>query len=206
MILEMRTSRYVPGVTPKVNAAYEAGLSERSALSPLGGLFHVDVGVLNTSIELWPYQDEAERAEVLEKSGQLSTWPPAVQEIRIAEETIVLDAAPSNEEFTTGAFGKLYEIRIYHIVPGKMAHALRNWAEKIGPRAAMSPFIGLFVKEDDKTNSFVHIWAYDDGLHRSAIRAEAQQKGIWPPGLSADGLLVRQESVLAIPAPFSPLH
>jgi hypothetical protein len=206
MILEMRTNRYVPGATPKVNAAYEKALPARAELSTFGGLFHVDVGVLNTSIELWPYADEQARATVLAKAGELAEWPPALEEVKIAEETIVLQPAPSNEEFRVGEFGKIYEFRIYQVVPGSMARALKNWGDRIAERAKMSPFLGLYYNDSERSQAFVHIWAYADGAERQAIRAEAQARGIWPPHLSSEGLLVRQESIIAIPAPFSPLH
>jgi hypothetical protein len=43
-------------------------------------------------------------------------------------------------------------------------------------------------------------------VERQRIRAEAIRLGIWPPNTRAEGMLLKQENMLAIPASFSPLH
>ena len=207
MILEMKTTRYVPGATGQVNLAYEQGLPERVKLSPFAGLFHLDTGVLNSTIELWSYEDREQRDVVQKSATEQKDWPPELERLVVGTETMLLEPAPSNHEFPArGDFGGLYEFRIYQIVPGKLDDVFSRWSEKISEREQLSPFLGAFGLADEKAPVFVHIWAYDDAGHRQATRAEAQRRGNWPPGLTADGLLVRQESILAIPAPFSPLH
>ena len=64
MIVEMRTTLVRPMTQKKVEERFAQALPERQKLSPLGGFFHTDVGTLNQIIELWPYDNMAQREDV----------------------------------------------------------------------------------------------------------------------------------------------
>ena len=205
MILEMRTTVYKPRSTLQVNARFEAALPERTALSPLAGFFHSDVGVLNSTVELWPYESLEARDEVFQKASELASWPPELDELRLEERVDLLVPASFNGPFETGAFGDVYEIRTYTVTGAGIDQMLESWSKQIDGRRAMSHCTGVFYSPEGETRLFVHIWPYGDAAERFRTRAAAIAAGIWPPK-GNDGVLLYQQSMLALPAPFSPLH
>jgi NIPSNAP len=78
-----------------------------------------------------------------------------------------------------------------------MPEVIERGAEKIPQREKMSPFIGAWQTTSERLSRLVHVWAYDD---------EAIASGAWPPNTHAEGMLLHQHNILAIPAPFSPWH
>src|SRR5439155_821217 len=98
----------------------------------------------------------------------------------------------------------IYEMRTYTCKPGKTPEAEERFAKGLPNRVKLSPLVAFWYTDMGPLNQWVHIWAYNDAAERQRIRAEAQKQGIWPPKTAE--LLLRQESVLAIPASFSPLR
>ena len=202
MIFEMRTYRLQPGSVPEVEKRFGEALTERVKVSPLGAFFHTEVGPLNHIIHIWPYDDLQHRTRL--RSQSIPNWPPKIQEFMIEMESKIVNAAPFCPAFTPRQHGNLYEIRTYTMQPGVAQQVIERWAERIPGRVRLSPLAAAGHTELGPLNQWIHIWAYKDAAERFRIRDEARQSGLWPP--RTQGLFVKQENMLVVPAAFSPLH
>ena len=201
MIVDLEIFHYRPGSEAAVTAACGAALGPRAEVSPLLGYWTVDVGPLNSAAMLWSYADATDRARANEAASGLARFPPPLEEVLGAPQSLVLEPAPFNGPLEPGEYGGLYEIRIYDYEPGSIGTVIERWSERIEARRALSPLIGCFFASSGLTDKWVHIWAYNDAGDRQRIRAEAARAGIWPPR-TAD-MLMKQENLLALPAAFS---
>lgn len=206
MLVELRTLQLKIAAGPAVARAFAAALPSRTELSPLAGFFNTEVGTLNRVIQLWPYESATQRESVLASAEQLPQWPPQIEEHVVEEQVRLLEPLPFSPPLEPGEFGAIYEIRTYTYGVGFMPEVIERWSEKIPERSKLSPFIGAYRTTTGRRDQLVHIWAYRDAADRQRIRAEAIESGAWPPNTHAEGMLLRQENVLTIPAVFSPLR
>jgi hypothetical protein len=105
----------------------------------------------------------------------------------------------------TGAFGAVYEVRVYHIKPAGLRPVLSAWEAAIGERQKLSPILLAGYALDGAVPRMVHICPYAGVDARTRIRGEAVSSGIWPPKGGPDWLTTMQSTIF-IPAKFSPLH
>ena len=96
----------------------------------------------------------------------------------------------------------IHEIRTYQLQSGTTPQFLAATGAMVEKRIEYSPLIGFFYTEVGQLNQVVHIWQYDDLNHRTEIRANVVEDGIWPPD-NAD-ITITQQSDIYIPAPFMP--
>ena len=85
-----------------------------------------------------------------------------------------------------------------------MPTVLERWEKLIGERIKFSPLAACWHTAIGPLNQFIHIWPYQDTAQRDRVRAEAFKSGKWPP--ETREFLLKQENMIAVPAPFSPLH
>ena len=85
-------------------------------MSPLGALFHTEVGPLNRIIHIWPYDDLQHRTRG--RSQPIPNWPPMTQEFIVEMESKMVIAASFCPPFTPRQYGNLYEIRTHTMQPG----------------------------------------------------------------------------------------
>lgn len=113
---------------------------------------------------------------------------------------------PCLPDVVPGAYGALYEFRIYRLQPhGALQAALKGWADVIQARLALAPISAVMHSVSGEVPRLVHIYPYRDMQHRIDIREQAIATGVWPPkGGSARNQVMAAE--IAVPAPFSPLH
>jgi NIPSNAP len=205
MIIEMRTYLLKPGTTAAFEERFTEGLSARLQFSRLGGLWHTEVGQLNTVVHVWPYESFEDRERIGQAARKTGKWPPKTHEFIITQESKILQPAPFSPPLEERKLGNNYEIRIYTYQPGTMPTVLERFAQVIPDRVKLSPLAGAWYSAIGSLNQYVHVWAYKDGGERERIRAEAQKtvKG-WPP--QTREFMVKQENMLVIPAACSPLH
>ena len=99
------------------------------------------------------------------------------------------------------------EMRTYQLQPGKAPEFLKIYQQNGLPLISRyAKLIGCWTQETGTLNSVVFLWGYDDFGHRSAQRAKLAQDREWQAFVPTIlPYLVHQESVLLVPAPFSPL-
>ena len=104
-----------------------------------------------------------------------------------------------------GEHGGLYEFRTYTYNPGAIPKVIEAWKPLVGARAAVSPLVFAGFTDIGPLNQWVHVWAYKSMADRESRRAQAMKPGAWPPPRPDGVTLLKQESVFAVPASFSPL-
>jgi hypothetical protein len=205
MIIEMRTYQLKPGGVAPYEERFGKALAIREKHSKLGGFWHTEVGTLNQVIHIWPYVSLDVRAGVRKALAKEPGWPPDTREFVVSQQSEVFNPAPFSPRIEPRQLGGIYEIRMYSYAAGSIPAVIDTWAAKIEGRVKLSPLVGAWYSEFGALNKWVHIWAYKDVAERMRIRAEAVSSGVWPPG-SPPGALLRQETMLVVPAAFSPLR
>jgi hypothetical protein len=213
MIVDMQFIEAKSRAAAAVEQRFEAALSARTRLSPLGAFWRSEVGLLNQYIAVWPYASMAERHRVLEEETKLDGWPPDLAELVVRQHARMYQAAPFSPPIGPRKLGRLYEIRRYHYEPGAIPGVIAAWSEIIAERMKHSPFVGAWYSEEGSTHEWIHVWAYESFEARERTREAVARAGIWPVsvvdrrlGREPRAVSLRMENMLAVPARFSPLQ
>lgn len=206
MIYEVRTYRLKPRTMPGFIEAFGSAYESRKELSPVSAFFYSEIGPLNQVIHIWPYQDLAERDRIRGEAAASGNWPPKAPERPVHMQSEIFKPFPFIGDFASGKVGPVFEWRSYMIAPGMMPGVMEGWEAAIEERRKLSPVVMAMHTELGELNKFVHIWAYESLDHRQAVRAEAMEKGIWPPPGSPKGAILEQENKILFAAPFSPVQ
>jgi len=204
MIIEMRSYDVQPGMVKDVEERFAAGLPHRTEFSPLAAFWHTDVGPLNRVIHVWPYEDLNERERIRKAANDHVHWPPKIQEFVVQQESKILQPAPYSPELGNKKLGNIYEIRTYTTRPGTLPEMVKMWGGYLEERLKLSPLAAVWYSELGPLNQFIHIWPYENMAERDRVRAESMKLKTWPP--PSRQFLVKQESMIVVPASFSPLH
>ena len=71
----------------------------------------------------------------------------------------------------------IYEFRTYTLKPRTLPEFLKRFGEALPPRLALSRLAAFWYTEIGPLNQVLHVWAYENVLERSRIRAEAVKMG-----------------------------
>lgn len=200
--VEMTITEVRPRMVDRALATLEAALGGRPEVLQPAGVWRTDAGALNQIIILWIGRDDA---EVLRTSSEvLST----LEEMRIGQRRLDLTPAPFSPALLPRRLGAFYEFRFYTYKPGSFAGIIDRWQGAISKRLEYSPLLGAWCAEEASSDELVHVWAYKDANEWQSVRQEVIAKGFWPPPATAESsqLLLRQTSVIALPASFSRIH
>jgi hypothetical protein len=92
---EMRSYICKAGTIKDIKEAWLTKLKERTALSPMSGVFSVDIGTALKIVHLWPYQDLKQRSTIRKKAADEGIWPPSGgKENFFSQENKILLPAP----------------------------------------------------------------------------------------------------------------
>lgn len=205
MIVEYRTYLLKPGSAPEWERRFSEFKHLRTSVSPLGGLWHVTTGPLNTLVHFWPYESLEHRMDVRFRVSRLPNWPPPMRDLLVDMESAVYQPASFSPPFTEAHHGSLYEFCIDSFLPGGTGECEEAWKTAIEDRARYSPLVFCGASEFGPLNRWLHVWAYRNPAHREEVMSLLKQQECWPPRTGL-GKLVKQESFFAEPADFSPLH
>lgn len=204
MLIDLRFEQLKPRTVPAYEAEFGQALPQRAALSPLGGFWRTEVGSIDQLVQVWPYQDGTQRDKVLQEAARLPAWAAIESHASsLEQESRLLVPAPFSPPLVPRKLGNLYELRIYSYEAGSIPAVIERWQEKIEPRLKLSPLVMCGYTTSGRLHQWVHLWAYENALERQKIRAESIRQGIWPP--NALGGLLRQQNMLLVPFPLSPL-
>ncbi len=204
MIYEIRTYQLAPGSLAEVEKRFGEAYEYRKKYSPLTAFWHTEVGPLNEIIHVWGYKDLAERARIRGEAVKDGNWPPKTSEFITAMRSEIVTAFDFVPAPSPGKLGPYYEVRYYTLKGGTLPDTAKRWQAALPERIKLSPVVLAGGVEFGHANGFVHIWAYSSLDQRMQVRADARQKGIWPP--PGGGNLISQETKIVMPAAFSPLQ
>jgi len=207
MIYELRTYTVKPGAVAEYESRFAEAYAVREKYSPLGGMWHTDVGPLNQVLHVWPYPSLQQRAETRAAAARDASgkWPPKTEELLVSQEVDILDPVPGVADWDgPRQWGDVYELRMYTYAPGDAAKAAAAFAEALPGRAAIYPVAAIFTSQIGNLNRVYQLFPFKSLAHRDEVRAEFRRGGVWPP--HADVRPLSQLVRLLLPAAFSPLH
>ena len=95
----------------------------------------------------------------------------------------------------------IYEMRTYALKPGAVDEFEERFAEGLPTREKYSKLGAFWHTEFGPLNQVIHVWPYEDLKQRTEVREAAiDSSGKWPP--KTQGLVLRQEAEIVVPAPF----
>jgi hypothetical protein len=103
----------------------------------------------------------------------------------------------------------LVEKRTYTLYPGKTSEYLKLYEQEgMAIQTRILPrMVGYFCSELGELNQIIHMWGYDDLNERERKRKELGADPGWQAYIGkVRPLIVRQESQILIPTPFSPIR
>jgi len=206
MIIEVRTYQLKPASVAEFEKRFGDALPAREKLSRLAAFWHTEVGPLNEVTHVWTYDSADQRLAIRAEAIKTGVWPPKTSEFVVTMQSEIFTPAPFSPALEPREVGPLFEIRSYTLAPSAVPGMIERWSTKIEDRIKLSPLVGAWYSEFGALNKWVHIWAYKDAAERQRIRADAVARGIWPPGGSPAGSMLKQENKLVMPASFSPLR
>ncbi|MGR3911507.1 NIPSNAP family protein [Burkholderia sp. SR8] len=168
------------------------------------GCWYSDIGVLGKVLILRGFDSEAallaERRQLL-LGGNPFGIGEYVEDVK-AESFVLFPFLPPIEP---AVHGNVYEMRVYGIKPGSLQPTIDAWQQAVPERILRSPLVGAMYSLDGAVPRFLNIWPYASVDERSRVRAKAVKDGIWPPK-GGPAHLTTMESMICVPAPFSPLR
>jgi len=185
----------------QVYAALEKHLP--AAGGTLLGAFASDIGELSRVLVLREFADADALAQA-RHALLLSTDPLGCGEYLLNVRSESYSLFPFLPAIQPAELGKWYEFRTYGLRQGLLPQTIAAWQEAVPARHALSPLVGAFTALDGDQPRFLNVWAYASLDERAKVRAEAVQKGLWPPK-GGPASLTRMTSWVCVPAPFSPL-
>ena len=96
----------------------------------------------------------------------------------------------------------IVEMRTYTLQPGTVPQFEERFAAALPNRTKVSPLAAFWHTEVGPLNQVIHVWPYESLDERTRKREEATKQPGWPPNTRE--FVVKQESQVFIPAPFSP--
>ena len=104
-----------------------------------------------------------------------------------------------------GARGPAYEFRTYRLKPGGLPPTLAGWQEALEPARDYTDRLSINMYALDGPPCITHISGFTDLSQRSALRAAAYSRGVWPPRGGPHQIL-EATSTIALPEIGSPLN
>jgi hypothetical protein len=205
MIYEVINSTFKPGYVKKWEASFCKALPVRTAYSSLGGVWHTDIGPLNELVQIWPYENFAQRAEVRAKVELEPDWPPEGNDSIVHQDTQIFTPVPFSPQLGgEKQLGGIYELRVYRFKAGSIQTVIERFKPAVeGGRLDLSPLAVMMYSETGEQDILMHIWPYKDYAERDRVRHETAKLKTWPPNIGE--FLLAQQNKILIPADCSPM-
>ena len=172
MIYEIRSYQVAEQDVPEFERRFGTGYVDREVFSPLTGFWRTTDQSRGEVVHVWPYADQAERAERRAKAAQHPNWPPATG--GFVERMMVELVMPFDfvQERGPGTLGPFFEIRYDYFTVVDLRAAGEAWSALIKERSAQDSLVLAGRLEFGQTNGIVQLWAYPDEASRARGAAE----------------------------------
>jgi NIPSNAP protein len=199
---ELATLTTTIGAAPKAAPAIEAFVRDDAAKGRLLAVWASEIGALNQILVLRGFEGDADlQAERVRTLASASPFNCAEWLTGLS-----LDAYapfPGLPPVETGTRGPIYEVRSYILKTGGLQPMLAAWKASLPERLKLSPLV-VAMHALDGPPRFTHVWPYPSLNDRAAIRADAVNRGIWPPKGGAEWL-AEMRNTICLPTAVSPL-
>ncbi len=212
MIYEVITTNLKPGTVAEVEKRFAEAYEHRKKYSELAVFWHTEIGPLNQTVAVWPYQNLEERARIRAAVLNDPNCHPQADEFVVRQTAEIVTLTPFSPELKPGKMGPYFEMRTYLLPAGEIPLMLQNWAIAMPRRLTFSPVCAVWYTELGGLNKWTHIWPYKSLDERGEVRAKVAAAQAWPPSAIAkrEGRkpesFLEQENKILIPAKFSPLQ
>ena len=212
MIYEVSNYDLKPGSMAEVEKRLQEAGERRKSHAGFAASFRTEIGPLEQVVQVWTFENKAERERVVAAEAREKAWPPEIDSSVLARHTHVLESLPYSPALTAGKLGPFFEIRTYTYAPGKLPNMIENWEKALPKRLSLSPLWLLGCSEGEGRNTWMHIWPYPTLNQRTDVRNHARDTGVWPPSVLAvkEGRqnfpLAKMENKIVMPASFSPVQ
>jgi len=203
MICEFRTYALRPNTLAEFIKRFGDALPRREKFSKLAAFWYTEIGPLNQVIHLWPYENALERSRIRAAAVKDGCWPPDTGEFIVEMRAEIFDPMPFSPPLNPSSDGPFFEMCTSTLKPFAVPKMVECWQESLQARTELSPLTGVFASDVGHVNQWLHIWPYKSLDQRAAVRSKATAERIWPPG---DAPVLREESKILLPAPFSPIR
>ncbi len=205
MICEVEITTFKPGMVGKWMAGFCDALPARTKYSPLGGLWYTDIGPLNESVQIWPYDSFEHRDKVQAQLANEPTWPSKGNDEIIKRSVQIFGPTAFSAKIGGGQkLGTIYEMRVYGFRAGAMPAVIDRFDQAFkGGRLELSPPPLFMTSLTGKLDIALHIWPYESYAARDKTRAATKNLSSWPPDIGE--LLLNQQNRILIPAACSPM-
>jgi hypothetical protein len=103
MTVAVVRTTYGVGAQPAVLAAYADALEVRETIAPLVGLLTVEIGPLNSAVEIFSYPDRAARDRIAD--AMAPAWPDALRGVVERSAPEIYEEMPFSPPLGPGSFG-----------------------------------------------------------------------------------------------------
>jgi len=203
MRYEILTLNVRLGGAASVLAGVKAASDHADAGGTLLGCWTSEIGDLNQILVLRSFADDAAlQADQLRLLGDTNPFGAgeAIKDLTF-DSYAPFPWAPAPQP---GRYGAVYEIRTYRLKHGGLPPTIAAWEAAMVERAKFSP-LSLVMYALDGAPRFTHIWPYASLDARAKVRSDSVAAGAWPPKNGPTWLTGDMRSIIALPAPFSPL-
>jgi hypothetical protein len=180
-------------------AAGDAG----SSSGVLRGCWTCDIGSLNRIVILKSFDSQlelgAERDRMIKSENPFSCGGRVT---RLSVESF--RRFPNLPQTAQDLQGPVYELRTYAVKPGQLCDLMKVWEQALPERVRMSPLVVAMYSLGGPLR-IAHLWCYPSLNERSAIRAEAEARGVWPPKKRGQ-VTSDMKSEILMPTRLSPLQ
>lgn len=102
--------------------------------------------------------------------------------------------------------GGVYELRTYHLKPGKLLEWEQHWRRGLEARQKYTEPVGAWFSQIGALHTVFHIWHYPSLEERKKTRDAAWQVETWPKTVTETVKLIdKMHAQIMEPLPFSPL-
>ncbi len=210
MLYELRTYRARPDRFSRLVAlASGVGVKIAAKYAKLAGHWTTEMEGVNEIVQLWQYEDFADRTRAAEALARDKGWQrrymvpraPLIERVR-SMVLVPADVWP----YTPPSGENIYELRNYRLHPGKTREWLDVWRRGMSVRQEYSKPVGIWYSELGELNRIVHLWPYKSLAHRYEVRTNALGEELWRETVATLATLMQaMESTILLPTAASPL-
>lgn len=147
----------------------QALLAAKEQESHPAGCWVSEIGRLNQVLTLREASDD------IPETASSPAAPIRFREVRLL--SALKPYRPTND--------KLFELREYAVVPGRMQEFIALMLEALPFRERHSPNVCVWVPLSGDPDRVLHLWGYRDFAHRGEARAAAMREPAWQAYLKA---------------------